>query len=435
MNLATGEVADLPLSAALLDGHTVLATTPEWDGAQPGAVTYRARRACLVVNTGDAVDPAWGHLIDALLEELDDTARAVAHRQALRVRMLSTSLRVVVGRAAEGCGLSTDALEHACAGIAARTALEVSIVEGARFALLAPAVAALVLVQVAGNAERHDGATALTLRTSPHAFSVEWRRAGGGSRSRSARRRDDRARWGLGFARIAADSLGAVLHPPVDGDGEARGAILECGLDRLALPLALLRDGAVVKATRGWDEETSLLPGRTVPAGRVAQCVNAASSRPGTVVRVDGWSARQCARGTWVAIPPDGVVDRARDLLDGLAHERALWEGVPEPARSRIAARAAILGSLLGVPLERVPADTWNRRAGDVARAYGLSMSLPHVDGTGAVDPRIALFLAAHLGASIDADGDELRLHIRPDRRRDPLALALAQGGEVLTLR
>ena len=99
---------------------------------------------------------------------------------------------------------------------------------------------------------------------------------------------------------------------------------------------------------------------------------------------MEGWGTRTGRAGTWVTIPPDGIVDRARDVLDGMVHERALWDGVPEPRRSRIVALAAIVAATLGAELDRVPGATWNRRAPGLARAFGLATPVPVFCGAGA---------------------------------------------------
>lgn len=431
MNLTIGEVAELPLPAVLLDGGDVLAHTPEWQHSAPGAVTYRVRQARLVVSTDVAPNPVCAHVVDALLDEIDRTACVLPHRQAMRVAMLAASLRMVAGRQVDSAGSSADVLEHACAGIASRTALQVAIPGIEPFDVIAPEVAALVLVQLAANAERHDGAASVELSAVRDTFSIEWRSSNGAARATTARRRNDRLRWGLGFARIAADCIGGVVHPPVHGTDGVLTAVLETGLGRLSLPLALVRDGSVHKATRAWDEETSLLPGCTLPPGeRATRCVAAATTSPGAITRVDGWCARTGRDGTWVAIPPDGIVDRARDVLDGMVHERALWDGVPEPARSRIVALAAIVASMLGADLVRVPGATWNRRAPDLARAFGLTTPVPVFRGAGAVDPRVALFLATEFGEMLEVDGDDLYLRIRPDRRDDPVVRVFLRDGD-----
>src|ERR1019366_9115174 len=165
------------------------------------------------------------------------------------VTMLAASLRLVAGRRVTTVGTSHDVIDLAVAGIGARTALEVHVDGRPAFPVRAPEVAALALVQLAVNAARH---------------------------------RRDRQRWGLGFCRIAADTLGGAIYPPADrGDGTV-GATLELGLQDLTLPLAAIRGHRVVKATRTWDEETGCLPGAGVePGSRLAGCPGAPSGGPG----------------------------------------------------------------------------------------------------------------------------------------------------------
>lgn len=432
MNLTVAQARELPFAAALFSGDELLAATPEWTGAGPGAVTYPVRGSRLVVSTQAGPDTCVP-LVSRLLDEVARVAASVPRVQSLRARMLADSLCIVAGRHVAGAGSSSDVLEHACAGIASRTALRVGVDECDDVRVAAPSVAALALVQLAVNAEAHEGAQMVGLSARHGCFTVAWSGHDDARRgpATTARRRADRARWGLGFARIAADAIGARLFPPT-GESCARSAILETGLHHLALPLALLRDGVVVKATRAWDEETSLLPGSPVPAGsRAARCVERAAAVPGTLVVTEGWSSRRSARcGTWVAVPPDGVMDRAHDVLDGIAHERALWAGAPEPARSRIVALAAIVTALLGGELDRVPGSAWNERAREVASTYGLTMPVPHFDGTGAVDPRVALFLAEEFGERLETDGDDLYLRIAARHRHDPLVRVLIAAGE-----
>ncbi len=434
MNLTVAEVAELPLAAALFNGDDLIAGTPEWRGAAAGAVSYRVRSATLLVSSDDAA-PACAELLGRLLGDIEHMAQTLPHRQALRARMLAASLRVVAGRASGAVGTSSEVLEHACAGIAARTGLAVSVEDGESFSAIDPAVAALVLVQFASNAERHDHARWVSMRAAQHTFTVSWDGPAARGGAATARRRAERPRWGLGFARIAADSIGAAVYPPVAVGGR-RAATLEVGLNRLALPVALVREGVVMKATRTWDEETGLLPGAPVPStSGTARCAATAAAAAGEIAVVDGWCARSCRRGTWVAIPPDGAPDRVRDVLDGMVHERALWDNVPEPGRSRIVALAAVLGSLLGNDLPRVPGAAWNRRAPDVARALGLRMAVPHFRGAGAIDPRVALFLAAEFGERLEVEGDDLYLRIAPRHRDDVLVRAyLAAGDDSLRL-
>ena len=269
-------------------------------------------------------------------------------------------------------------IDLARAGITARTGLAVDVMTGAVRPVLAPEVAALVLVQLAVNAERHDAAEHVRLEVDKTTFRVVWRRAGDDVRVKTARRHAERERWGLGFARIAADAIGGTVYPPrALGNGEV-AAILEVGVRRLALPLAAVRDGQICRATSSWDEETSLGPGATASGRtRLGILCAAADDEPGRIVG-DDWTARAGARETWVAVPPDDSGVRARDVVTGLIHERALADRLEEPARSTIGALGLLLATLLGEPMPRVPIATWTRRMaalGPAVRYYRTDSS------------------------------------------------------------
>jgi hypothetical protein len=429
VNLTIAEIAELPLAAALIDSTgDVVARTPEWDGPGPGAVAYPVRNMRLVVRTRpaselcDAVLSRLLAAIDAAVEGLDET-------HARRVRILASSLRLVAGREAAGWGTTDDVIDLARAGITARTGLAVDVVTGAARPVLAPEVAALVLVQLAVNAERHDAAEHVRLEVDKTTFRVVWRRAGDDVRVKTARRHAERERWGLGFARIAADAIGGTVYPPrAHGDGEV-AAILEVGVRRLALPLAAVRDGQICRATQSWDEETSLAPG-AMAGGRTRLGIlcSAAYDEPGRIVG-DDWTARAGARETWVAVPPDDSAVRARDVVTGLIHERALADRLEEPARSTIGALGLLLATLLGEPMPRVPIATWTRRMAELGPVFGVDAAIPHFDGVGAIDPRVVALLAAS-AHGFEIDGDRLWLRIREECRDDAAARVLLRPGE-----
>lgn len=283
---------------------------------------------------------------------------------------------------------------------------------------MAPDVAALILVQLAANAERHAGASAVTIVQRPTAFEVQWvdRAARGPAVVQANRQRAVRERWGMGFAKIAADTLGGAVYPPqLNGHG-VMVTTLELGLERLALPLAGIRDGRVLKATRAWDEETGCVPGTAVNTDvRLKAAVAGAVATGGRLGVVDGWWGRSARAGTvvWVAVPPDDILDRARDVLAGIVHERALWEGIPEPGQSTVFALATLLDRVLGTPLPRVPSATWSRRYSALASAFNVELAAPPIPGSGAVDPRVVLHIAATGGLRFEVDGEELYLHVR----------------------
>ncbi len=429
MNLTIAEIAELPLAAALIDSTgDVVARTPEWDGPGPGAVAYPVRNMRLVVRTRPASELC-DAVLSRLLDAIDASVEGLDETHARRVRILASSLRLVAGREAGGWGTTDDVIDLARAGITARTGLAVDVMTGAVRPVLAPEVAALVLVQLAVNAERHDAAEHVRLEVDKTTFRVIWRRAGDEVRIKTARRHADRERWGLGFARIAADAIGGTVYPPrALGNGEV-AAILEVGVRRLALPLAAVRDGQICRATASWDEETSLGPGTTANGRtRLGILCAAADDEPGRIVG-DDWTARAGARETWVAVPPDDSAVRARDVVTGLIHERALADRLEEPARSTIGALGLLLATLLGEPMPRVPIATWTRRMAELGPLFGIAAPMPRFDGVGAIDPRVVALLAPS-SHGFEVDGDRLWLRIRDECRDDPAVRVLLRPGE-----
>jgi hypothetical protein len=430
VNLTLAEIAELPLAAALVDAAgAVVARTPEWDGPGPGAVSYPVRSVRLVVRTEPA-SAQCDELLGRLLDAIDSAANSLAGTQAKRVRMLAGSLRLVAGREPGGWGTTDDVIDLARAGITARTGLQVEVAAGAARPVLGPEIAALVLVQLAVNAERHDAATAVRLEVDRTTFRVVWRHVGPAPRITTARRRAERDRWGLGFARIASDAIGGTVYPPrTTGDG-ALAATLELGIRRLALPLAALRDGRVLRATRAWDEETGLAPGSPTGLGsRLATIEAAANSVPGRIVVDAGFSARLGSRALWVAVPPDDSSVRAREVVAGLVHERALSDHIDEPARSNIGGLALLLATLLGEPMPRVPIAAWSRRLHELPRVVAMAGGLPEFDGVGAIDPQVVAVLAPS-GAGFEIDGDRLWLRVREECRDDAAVRVLLRPGE-----
>src|SRR5207248_780201 len=117
-----------------------------------------------------------------------------------------------------------------------------------------------------------------------------------------------------------------------------------------------IANNIIVKATRAWDEETGIHPGKEASSDmHIESAARAAAAAPGTIVVTDRWWARATRKLIWIAVPPDDIVDRARDVLQGIVHERALWDGVPEPSQSQVFALASLLDAMLGTALPRVP--------------------------------------------------------------------------------
>ncbi|MGH7685659.1 MAG: hypothetical protein ACREN2_02410 [Candidatus Dormibacteria bacterium] len=431
MNLTLADLRALPLASALVgaDGE-VVASTPEWRGDGPGAASYPVRRSRLVVCVEPAA-PDCAALLDRLLCELDSAAASATRPRSQQVRMLAASLRLVAGRSINGGAslASDDVLVLARAGIEARTGLRVRTSSTTAFDVAGGDAAALALVQLGVNAERHGGATEVTIGVITGAVGVMWR-GDASTRVTTARRHQDRHRWGLGFARIAADAMGATVHAPQRCEDGRLVALLEVGVPRLTLPLAAVRDQRVVRATRSWDEETGALPGTPVTANQqVMDSYTRAAREPGAIARTTSMAARSTGDLTWIAVPPDDAADRARDVVDGLTHEQALVDGVAEPQRSRINALAQLLNHALGAPLQRVVASAWSKRVNALARPFELRMPVPAYDGAGAVDPSVSALLAAEAGERFEVEGDSLWLRVRAAEMDSPLVRGLVSPG------
>ena len=432
MNLTVADIAELPMACALVDrDDAVIACTPEWTGAGPGTVAYRVRSSRLLVATETTTSHRQA-LLDRLLAAIEDAALSVGGDQRMRVRLLATSLRLVVGRRVTTAGTASDVIAFARAGITGRTQLTVRDEHGDDATVDAPEVVALALVQLAVNAERHAHAAEVTVSHDRMAFAMRWRAAGPPGEVTTSRRHRQRQRWGLGFVRIAADAIGGGVYGPYC-DGDDLVVTLELGLRRLALPLAAASGRQLVRATRTWDDETGVTPGQHIERGTpVGDALGAALRFPGEIATTTtGISARTGRALTWLAVPPDGVTDRARDVLAGLVHERSLIDGIAEPHRSRIAALALLLGAALGSPVPRVPARSWYRRMHELSTAFGVTLPLPPYDGIGAIEPSVVALLAAEAGDRFEVSADRLWLTVRSERSRDPLLAPLLEPGSL----
>jgi hypothetical protein len=438
VNLTLTDLRALPLASALVGGDgEVIACTPEWRGDGIGSASYPVRNKRLVVCVEPAA-PACAALLDRLLRELDAAAVAATPPRSLQVQMLAASLRLVAGRSASGAMRSEDVLRLACAGIQARTGLRINVDDAgnrtlearASFTVRGGEAAALVLVQLAVNAERHGDADAVTLATIVGGLSVAWRGAPAG-RVSTARRREHRDGWGLGFARIAADAIGGVVHPPRPRDGRDGWmvSVLEVGVPRLSLPLAAVRDQRVLRATRAWDDETGAIPGTPITVSRqLLRAASDAATKSGAIARADGVAARMTNDLLWFAVPPDDAADQARDVVDGLTHEQALIDGVAEPQRSRINALARLLGHVLGTPLQRVPGDAWTRRMRMLADAFGMRMPVPEVNAAEVIDPAVSALVASEAGERFEVEADAVWLRLRAGSYNNALITQLVTG-------
>ena len=131
----------------------------------------------------------------------------------------------------------------------------------------------------------------------------------------------------------------------------------------------------------------------------------------------------------WVAVPPDDSTVRAREVVTGLIHERALSDHIEEPARSTIGGLALLLATLLGEPMPRVPIGAWSRRLQELPPVLAIAGGIPEFDGVGAIDPQVVAVLAPS-GAGFEIDGDRLWLRVREECRNDAAVRVLLRPGE-----
>ncbi|MFN2465264.1 MAG: hypothetical protein ABR598_03250 [Candidatus Dormibacteria bacterium] len=438
MRLSPGDIAHLPLACALFDRQgRMLHAAPEWQGFSLGALTYHAGVGSLVI-VPDGCSPDVDALVTELIAEVVAAGSTLRLPDRMAVDMLAAALATVAGRGATSgvAGTVSEVVDYVQEGVR-RTAPSVSLaVDSTVEAEVAtPAALALALVQLVRNASTHAGVASLRLRIGRGpTFTVEWDDASpGAARVATARRPDQRPRWGLGFARLLADSLGGVLTAPTArGDGVVATSI-GLGVPRLSAPLAAAVRGKVERATRAWDEETGLTPGSVLDA-RVNAAVSAAAATPGQIGYADIIRARVTDGRTWLAVAPQSSLGRARDVLRGMQHENALL-AAPEPHATRIYALASTLASAVsGGRIDEVAPSTW-RRDIDAACA-ALQVSPPRVDPDRLryPEPRVTAYLLAALAGRVEESPSGLALIPSAARADHPLVRLLAGPDGIIPL-
>ena len=415
MRLTASDVARLPLSCALFDRRgQVITATPEWRGSVFGVLVYEAVVGSLVVEP-DGSSPDVDHLVGELIGEVLAATHHLGRPDRLSAEMLAAGLALVAGRLmpAEATGTTSDVVEYVREGArrsVSSVALEAS--PGVEQAVRAPAAIALALVQLVRNAARHSAAERVTLSVGRGpTFAVEWRADSAGVAITTARRPDQRQRWGLGMARLLADALGGVLTAPMPLRAGVVGSSIGFGYPRLCAPIASAVRGRIERASRPWDEETGLVPGAPLDP-RLTRAVEAALARPGEITFTDIYRARAIGARVWLGIAPQSSLGRARDVLRGLQHEASLL-AAPEPHATRIFALAAVLESVVSrVGPEPVSASTWSRDFQPACRALGVDPppSVP-ADRLRYPDPRVTAYLIATLAGEVfesrDATSDQ----------------------------
>ncbi|MDQ6746989.1 MAG: hypothetical protein M3010_02620 [Candidatus Dormibacteraeota bacterium] len=438
MRLSAGDVAELPLACALFDRRgRLLHATPEWQGFSLGALTYDAGVGSLVV-VPDGCSPDVDGLVTDLIAEVAAAGPGLARADRMSVDMLASALGLVAGRgpSQSAPGTVADVVEYVREGVrrtVPSATLEVEVKVEAEIA--SPAALALALVQLVRNAARHAAVEVIALRVGRGpTFSVDWRDPDSqGARATTSRRPDQRPRWGLGFARLVADSLGGVVtSPSARGDGVVAASI-GLGVPRLAAPLATAVRGSVERATRAWDEETGLPPGSALDT-RAHAAVAAASVAPGEIGYADILRARATDARTWLAVAPQSSLGRARDVLRGMQHENALLTA-SEPHATRIFALASALACAVSqVSPEAVPDTTWARDLGPACAALGIPVPAVGRDLLRYPEPRLTAYLLATLSGRLVEQGSQLLVVAAPGSASHPLVRLLGGRDGAVTL-
>jgi len=440
MQLLPHDIAALPMPAALLDeAGAVMDQSPEWTAGGSHPTIYRLGRLTLVVND-DAQSVGVELLIGRLRQAIRAGADAAVGPRRLRTRMLAAGLDVVAGDPRLSPGSIAETITYLQAGVAdisgsASAQVRVEVETSTSDMVPDAAVLALALKQIVVNARRHDDATIVTLRVLPGPqFVLDWEGTGTPGGISSSRHQAHRRRWGLGFVRLAADALGAVyLAPGRTGAGRLQSVFSIEPAVRLNLPIAAVgADDRIERASNGWVEETHTLEGDHV-AGPVLQLLNVARSKPGEVVGLEVLRARAGRRRTWVAIPPQGPRDRARDFVRGLEHEQDLWHA-PEPDRTVVEALVEGIAVLLGDPLPISPPDVFDARYPQACAALGVADLGHPYPGAIAPHPVLTAYLVSECDGRLEVSRENCLLHVPGGRAHQPLAAHLVQPDGTIPL-
>jgi hypothetical protein len=225
---------------------------------------------------------------------------------------------------------------------------------------------------------------------------------------------------------MVADALGGAALPPGPAGHGLTGACLGLGSPRLGLPLASVRDGRVERATQAWEEEPGM-PAQGDPAGGpLAALVGAAAERPGLIAYRGLHRARLRRERTWAVLAPESGSTRARDLLRGLHHERALWSA-PEPHATRVSALTTLLQVAMGEPWPSAPPGVYREALPAACAALGVASPEP-LDAVAPPDPRAVALLLADAGGRLERHGDEVWLAGADPA--NPLLRALGAGAD-----
>jgi hypothetical protein len=434
VRLSAADIAALPIPVALFDRDgALLASSAEWAGGGPGTVVYRLPAASLAVGC-DEQDADIAELLTELVSAMRNGARACGGAQQLRLGALASSVALVAGIPDLHGGSTGDVLDNLAALLSTVSAHGVTIGEHIPGAVPDAPTLALALLQLVINARRHDDAIEVTIDIDPGpAFRVRWHGVLPPQGVSTARHQADRDRWGLGFVRLAMDALGGVyLAPASDRVGQVTAILSVDPSPRLQLPLAAIRNGVVDAASPAWDEETQLPPGSRLPE-RWGRLVDAASRSPGAIQRARTARARAAEGTVWIAIPPEGTADRARDVIRGLEHERDLLDA-PQPFATLIEGLAGVIALLLGDHAHRVSPVAFDEGYPSAAAALAAPPFPGRFTAAAAPNPALVAVLVSRFAANLSVSDDQLAIQVGDNHRGDAVARRLGDDRGMILL-
>ena len=417
MRITGADMGAVPLPAAWVDADgSVVVATPEWSGPGLGVREYRAGRLRLLVSP-TAPAPGIRSLSERLLRELDHAVPETDPQRQAGLRLAVVALGVAVGRGDPQMLTErqiAEAVVAACALEDRAPAVHVDAAGGA--AVRSGWLVAAALKQIVMNARKHESCQEVRLRLGDGWSAVSWQGEGALRSVATSRHPDRRSGWGLGMVRLCCDAIGAsYLAPREAGKGWVEAAfVVEPESTCLRLPMAVVRaDSMVTQATRTWDAEAGVFPGRPLRDAELVRLVRTAVEARGRITESGPWVARSHGGAVWLALRPADTREQGLDLLEGIAHEAQLLVGEPQSRGWRRA--VAVLEALqmaLGHPVPAYGEAEFARDLPLYGEAFGCDLG--GFQGVTAPTPPPALtafLLAAGDGGTLAHDGRSWVVH------------------------
>jgi len=418
MRIAEADLTAVPLPASWVDERgSEVAVTREWAGPGPGMREYSARRLLLRVGAAGRLEgPAM--LCELLLSELDAAVAQTDVERRAGMRLAVAALRVTVGQAVAEPLTQTEIATVVTQAVEQDNGPPLRIEGVTNREVRSGWLVAAALKQIVINAGKHDRCDEVALHFSPDGgAAATWVGPGDRGTLQTSRHPSRRTGWGLGLVRLCCDAVGAdfIAPRPLEEEGRVAAAlVLLPPSTALGLPMAVADNRDIVQAaTRTWDAETNVTPGKRLDSS-LDELTSAARHAAGAMVTAEGWAARSHRDSVWLAVPPADTVAQARDLLNGLIHEGALMER-RVPAWRRVVGVAETLMHVLGAPTVAYSAAGFAADLGRYAEAFAIASPTGEWPSPAPSPATVACLLSLGGGGEMEAGAGSWEL-----RPRDP---------------